>query len=105
MFNLQSDFFLFKGGDLSGFPSKDCAPLQSRSIFDGDYPVVPCGAIANSMFNDSFNIKSQFRDGGFISLKRTGIAWSSDREVRFRNPWTESGTVEQLKNGRFFYRI
>lgn len=50
-------------------------------------PIAPCGAIANSKFNDTFNIKYNFENKGKnISLSKRGIAWSSDKNIRFQNP-------------------
>lgn len=70
-------------GRLSDQPSTDCEPF-SRA--DG-MPIAPCGAIANSLFNDTLQIKwidSEKRD--YIPLLRTGIAWPSDKSIKFRNP-------------------
>lgn len=47
-------------------------------------PIAPCGAIANSKFNDTFEIK--FNKTKNISLSKLGIAWSSDKRIRFQNP-------------------
>ncbi|XP_026683983.1 cell cycle control protein 50C [Diaphorina citri] len=46
--------------------------------------VAPCGAIANSLFSDSFKI---FNDKNKeVPVLRTGIAWPSDKAVKFHNP-------------------
>ncbi|KAL4711901.1 hypothetical protein ACJJTC_006070 [Scirpophaga incertulas] len=68
-------------GRLSMTPSTDCQPFA----FNDGKPVAPCGAIANSLFNDTLTLYS-------VELKvdvpviRTGIAWSSDKQIKFRNP-------------------
>lgn len=52
-------------------------------------PIAPCGAIANSKFNDTFSIRMNKFDGyksKNISLSKNGIAWSTDKRIRFRNP-------------------
>jgi len=54
-------------------------------------PIAPCGAIANSKFNDTFELtyKKNGLDevvGKKISLFREGIAWPTDKRIRFRNP-------------------
>lgn len=72
-------------GHLSSEPSGDCYPFQRN----GDKPIAPCGAIANSLFNDTLDIiwnDSDEKTEHHVPLLRTGIAWKSDREVKFRNP-------------------
>jgi len=51
-------------------------------------PIAPCGAIANSKFNDTFEIKWESHENKLknISLSKLGIAWSSDKRIRFQNP-------------------
>lgn len=68
-------------GKLSLPPSSDCAPFQFAD--ESQMPIAPCGAIANSLFNDSLRIRNQ---GSFVPLLRTGIAWPSDRQIKFQNP-------------------
>ncbi|XP_046442555.1 cell cycle control protein 50A-like [Daphnia pulex] len=46
--------------------------------------VVPCGAIANSIFNDTLTLKRE--DGNPVPVLNTGIAWPSDKQMKFRNP-------------------
>lgn len=38
-----------------GIPSTDCAPFNENN----GKPIVPCGAIANSLFNDTLWIRSE----------------------------------------------
>ncbi|XP_076013914.1 cell cycle control protein 50B [Genypterus blacodes] len=73
-------------GDIDQFkaPSSDCAPYQ----YDGnDKPIVPCGAIANSMFNDTFTLY-RIIDGTkkVVPFDGKGIAWWSDYNIKYRNP-------------------
>lgn len=68
-------------GRLSSTPSTDCMPF---AYADDGKPIAPCGAIANSLFNDTLQLKCQ--NNGFINLLKTGIAWPSDKQVKFRNP-------------------
>lgn len=80
-----------------GTPSTDCTPF---AYVDGDShrAIAPCGAIANSLFNDTLRIRKQNLDLTFqdVPLLNTGIAWPSDRQIKFRNP---DGDLEQaLKN-------
>lgn len=71
-------------GRLSAKPGIDCYPFAY--VDDGlTIPIAPCGAIANSLFNDTLRIR--IRDSGaFVPLLRTSIAWPSDRNIKFRNP-------------------
>lgn len=77
-------------GEFGATPSTDCAPFD---LVDGK-PIVPCGAIANSIFNDTFYLSSD--SNGPVPVLRTGIAWPSDKEIKFRNP-------ADLKTGKNFY--
>jgi len=43
----------------------------------------PCGLIAKSVFNDTFSL---WNGGTPILLRKSGIAWESDREKKFKNP-------------------
>lgn len=61
--------------------SIDCDPFEKDKVTN--LPIAPCGAIANSKFNDTFEISSH---SNRVSLSRTGIAWSSDKKIRFQNP-------------------
>nr|XP_006639336.1 PREDICTED: cell cycle control protein 50C-like [Lepisosteus oculatus] len=66
-------------------PSSTCAPFDK---YKHGTPIAPCGAIANSMFNDSFQLVFHPNEGMAMSvpLLRTGIAWYTDKNVKFRNP-------------------
>lgn len=57
-----------------------CDPLET---FPNGSTIVPCGLVANSRFNDTFEL---FRDDALLSpltLNGSGIAWSVDRDTRF----------------------
>lgn len=65
--------------------SSECYPFD----YDNEgRPIAPCGAIANSKFNDTFDLKlDKFENRARnISLSKLGIAWSSDKRIRFQNP-------------------
>lgn len=79
-------------GRLSMTPSSDCAPFAYVDD-DPNRPVAPCGAIANSLFSDTFELSSE--KYGLVPLLRTEIAWPSDRKIKFRNP--EGDLQEALK--------
>lgn len=80
-------------GDLDSFvnPAMECAPYQYDS---NDKPIVPCGSLANSMFNDSFTLY-QIVNGQKkqVPFDGKGIAWWTDYNVKFRNP-----SVTPLRN-------
>lgn len=68
-------------GKISNIVSGDCEPFA----YDGDKPIVPCGAIANSLFSDELELYS-IKHGKDVPLLKTGIAWPSDKNIKFRNP-------------------
>eukprot|EP01116_Phalansterium_solitarium_P004210 TRINITY_DN15136_c0_g1_i1.p1 TRINITY_DN15136_c0_g1~~TRINITY_DN15136_c0_g1_i1.p1 ORF type:complete len:321 (+),score=82.40 TRINITY_DN15136_c0_g1_i1:145-963(+) len=65
----------------------DCDPRRSLnndgSQSSSDF-YLPCGLIAYSMFNDTFQLARN--DKTPITLRKDGIAWPSDMETRFHNP-------------------
>ncbi|XP_073234629.1 cell cycle control protein 50A-like isoform X1 [Porites lutea] len=71
-------------GELKSTVSSDCDPFSKVN----GTPIAPCGAIANSLFNDSFTL-SWNKDSNTqvpVGLTYENIAWKSDREVKFKNP-------------------
>jgi len=63
--------------------STECDPYGSGA---GGLVYAPCGAIANSLFNDTFELAFNGADNGSnidVPLLRTGIAWSTDKNVKF----------------------
>ncbi|XP_005406952.1 PREDICTED: cell cycle control protein 50A [Chinchilla lanigera] len=87
-------------GDSSALlnPSKECEPYRRNE----DLPIAPCGAIANSMFNDTLELFLVSNESDPtptpIPLKRKGIAWWTDKHVKFRNP-SGGGTLEERFKG------
>jgi hypothetical protein len=86
----------------------DCEPFTYGPAEKGKSkrkPIAPCGAIANSLFNDTFVLERwdnqrNYRQGGHFSLVRivnTGIAWATDKSAKFRNP-REKTLQEAFKN-------
>ncbi|KAL8572781.1 hypothetical protein ACOMHN_030363 [Nucella lapillus] len=75
-------------GDLN----KDCDPYRTTSNNSQTFGYAPCGAIANSLFNDSFTIEYIGQSNVTVGLLSTGIAWVSDKNVKFGNPsdWQKS---------------
>ena len=72
-------------------PSDDCNPFRD---IDG-VPIAPCGAVANSLFNDTLKLYRCLKDDDDckarqpVPVVRTGIAWPTDKSTKFQNP---SGT-------------
>ena len=74
-------------GQIGGPPSVDCEPFRVNPDTNRFY--APCGAIANSMFDDRISLRYREKDStdwGDVPLLKTGIAWPSDRKYKFRNP-------------------
>lgn len=76
----------------------DCSPYRgfynSSIPNDPGIPYAPCGAIANSLFNDSLSIS--LKNGSkelVVGLINTGIAWSTDTNSKFKNPESFDGTL------------
>ncbi|XP_059208636.1 cell cycle control protein 50B [Centropristis striata] len=79
-------------GDLDNFktPDDSCAPYE----YSNDKPIVPCGSVANSMFNDSFQLFQIVKGKQkLVPFDGKGIAWWTDYNVKYRNP-----SVSPLKN-------
>ncbi|XP_075870754.1 transmembrane protein 30C [Nelusetta ayraudi] len=79
-------------------PSSYCVPFQKDP--DG-VPYAPCGAVANSMFNDTFDLFHHVSLTRMtrVPLRRTGLTWYTDKNIKFRNPKTENQTLAQVFNG------
>jgi len=88
-------------GDLSS-TDQDCDPFLNPPNDTKVY--APCGAIANSLFNDTITL--QYRDNPSDNWKnvpviRTGIAWDSDKKYKFKNPQGKNSIAdlkESFKN-------
>lgn len=72
-------------GQLNDIVSSDCEPFAYEEVNDTKKPIVPCGAIANSLFSDELTLYSA-RHEKPVPLIKTGIAWPSDKSIKFRNP-------------------
>uniref|UniRef100_A0A8D0MCH7 Cell cycle control protein n=4 Tax=Sus scrofa TaxID=9823 RepID=A0A8D0MCH7_PIG len=77
-------------------PSKECEPYRRSE----DKPIAPCGAIANSMFNDTLELYliGNESESTPIPLKKKGIAWWTDKNVKFRNPSGDIPLEERFKD-------
>ncbi|KAL9863408.1 cell cycle control protein 50A [Geothlypis trichas] len=77
-------------------PSKECEPYRTNE----DKPIAPCGAIANSMFNDTLELYRIDNDTRTpITLIKKGIAWWTDKNVKFRNPTGDGNNLTALFQG------
>lgn len=64
---------------LHGLKYHDIGSCAPEDVNNG-LPVVPCGLVAWSMFNDTYSF---FRGVDELKLNRKNIAWKSDREHKF----------------------
>ncbi|CAL5328500.1 unnamed protein product [Camellia sinensis] len=64
----------------SEFETKDCAPEATTTVSNKDVPIVPCGLIAWSLFNDTYGFSLNKKT---LEVNKKGIAWKSDREYKF----------------------
>ncbi|KAJ8410023.1 hypothetical protein AAFF_G00210640 [Aldrovandia affinis] len=78
-------------------PSTYCFPFR----LVGKTPIAPCGAVANSMFNDTFILRYHpvERTPVEVPLFRKGIAWYTDKNIKFRNPKVSNDTLPQIFEG------
>ncbi|XP_022715509.1 putative ALA-interacting subunit 2 isoform X3 [Durio zibethinus] len=56
--------------------TSSCQPVE----FNNNQPIVPCGLIAWSLFNDTFTF---IRERAELKVNRKNIAWKSDRDHKF----------------------
>ncbi|XP_051259806.1 transmembrane protein 30C [Dicentrarchus labrax] len=78
-------------------PSSYCSPFTKDQ---NGLPIAPCGAVANSIFNDSFTLyRGSSGPRVVVPLLRGGITWYTDKNVKFRNPKTDNLTLAQVFEG------
>ncbi|CAJ0916624.1 unnamed protein product, partial [Ranitomeya imitator] len=70
-----------------------CAPF---SVYENGTPMAPCGAIANSMFNDTIILVYHPDSSSIIHVPmlKTGNTWWSDKNVKFSNPKPKDNLVQ-----------
>jgi len=77
---------------LLGYTDSDtsnCAPFDKAidPKTGNSMPVAPCGAIANSIFNDTFKLYYQQPSTPMpVKLLEDNISWPTDQKYKFRNP-------------------
>ncbi|XP_074550591.1 transmembrane protein 30C [Halichoeres trimaculatus] len=79
-------------------PSTYCQPFLNDHK---GRPIAPCGAVANSMFNDSFTLTYHSPKGRTapVPLLRKGITWYTDKNIKYRNPRKENLTLAEVFEG------
>nr|XP_024661198.1 cell cycle control protein 50C-like [Maylandia zebra] len=78
-------------------PSSYCEPFLKDP---SGRPIAPCGAVANSIFNDSFVLWYHHPNGkGEVPLMREGLTWYTDKYIKFRNPTTDNLTLAEVFEG------
>ncbi|VDN57461.1 unnamed protein product [Dracunculus medinensis] len=68
-------------GDLNSVG--DCEPYARMNTSMGEKVIAPCGAIANSMFNDTFEL---YVGNSLVPWTYVGVVWPVDKERKFKNP-------------------
>ncbi|XP_067407859.1 cell cycle control protein 50B [Emydura macquarii macquarii] len=86
-------------GDAWGLsnPAQECSPFRTDRQ---GRPIAPCGAIANSLFNDTFAL--YHLANGTISpvpLDNRGISWWTDSNIKFSNPELINGSLNATFSG------
>ncbi|XP_023132512.1 transmembrane protein 30C [Amphiprion ocellaris] len=79
-------------------PSSYCNPFIKGQ---NGLPIAPCGAAANSIFNDSFILYYHGSSASLarVPLLRQGLTWYTDKNIKFRNPSTGNMTLAQVFEG------
>ncbi|XP_068428334.1 transmembrane protein 30C [Clinocottus analis] len=79
-------------------PSTYCKPFRTDQ---NGLPLAPCGAVANSLFNDSFSLSFLGSSGRSVPvpLLRQGITWYTDKNIKYRNPKDGNMTLAQVFEG------
>ncbi|XP_015678433.1 cell cycle control protein 50B [Protobothrops mucrosquamatus] len=79
-------------------PFQECQPYQFNSQ---GVPIAPCGSVANSLFNDTFELYQQLQNGSLanVTLDKRGISWWTDTNVKFQNPEPVNNSLCQAFSG------
>lgn len=74
-------------GELAMIPSENCEPYRYDTVLGERKPIYPCGAIADSMFNDAFNLTYIQYDAIIIVVPfiSHGLLTEADK-LGYRNP-------------------
>ncbi|VDK61283.1 unnamed protein product, partial [Anisakis simplex] len=81
----RNDVQLF--GDVNA--TSDCEPFAVQNVNGHLLAIVPCGTIANSMFNDTFALYYLPPNGEqrvLVPFSSENVIWAGERQRKFRNP-------------------
>ncbi|XP_066431158.1 cell cycle control protein 50B-like [Eleutherodactylus coqui] len=86
-------------GDLDSLknPANECSPYRVNSE---QKPIAPCGAVANSMFNDVISLFYN-KNGTYVevTLNGRGISWWTDYNIKFQNPSNGNQSLAEIFKG------
>ncbi|XP_053164878.1 cell cycle control protein 50C-like [Hemicordylus capensis] len=76
-------------GQDANIENSNCAPFTT---YKNGTPMAPCGAVANSMFNDTLYLTYYPNSTMAIQvpLLKQGNTWWTDKNVKFRNPTSQN---------------
>eukprot|EP01128_Nolandella_sp_AFSM9_P009222 TRINITY_DN5843_c0_g1_i1.p1 TRINITY_DN5843_c0_g1~~TRINITY_DN5843_c0_g1_i1.p1 ORF type:complete len:322 (+),score=54.30 TRINITY_DN5843_c0_g1_i1:48-968(+) len=73
-----------------------CDPFASEGgSSNPDLMYLPCGLIANSVFNDTYVLSGT---GADVPMTKEGVAWESDIKEKFKNPNVEAPGIRTVAN-------
>ncbi|CEF70948.1 Protein of unknown function DUF284, transmembrane eukaryotic family-containing protein [Strongyloides ratti] len=78
---------------LEGHPYSVDACKKFKIDEQNHLPIAPCGSVANTMFNDTFNLFMLNNENYFypIPWNTEGIIWPTDKSKKFKNPRIKEG--------------
>ncbi|XP_065654307.1 cell cycle control protein 50A isoform X3 [Hydra vulgaris] len=85
-------------GEVSSSVNSNCDPFGSSN----GIVYAPCGAIANSMFNDKFTL--EYNNQKTVPMTYKNIAWKSDRTVKFKNPSQGVQELNKYKKPLYWFQ-
>ncbi|GMR47672.1 hypothetical protein PMAYCL1PPCAC_17867 [Pristionchus mayeri] len=79
--------------------TSECAPFATVGEPPNSIPIVPCGAVANSMFNDTYELKLT-KNGELVDVPLTteGVLWDVDKDRKFKNPGGQGDLCPRFAN-------
>lgn len=78
--------------------TEDCEPYAKSNETGQELSIVPCGSIANSMFNDTFKLYYLSVDSTLVEVpfSTENVTWKGERERKFKNPPHDPSKNETL---------
>ena len=93
---------------------KWCKPILKNKDLDVSFSVSgvpldpeayanPCGLVAKSIFNDTYELKRE--SGASFKISADGVAWPSDKKYKYANhkDWEDVQWLD-VENERFFLK-